>query len=193
MDDIGGLVLFWFICAFVAGIISSAKGRSFSQGFFWGLALGIFGIIVVVVLSKGQTCPYCAEIIKSDAVVCKHCGKKITEEQKEEEDDYYYGYSDDDDDGDYDDDYEDDEFFDTPSNDNGLEIVIDRINHINLKKSAEEYYKHGIVLLKKNEFNDAIIEFAKAIRQSSPKEKWYQSAKEILEEMGFSEADIRHI
>jgi len=30
-------------------------------------------------VSKGYTkrCPHCAEIIKEDAIVCKHCGREL--------------------------------------------------------------------------------------------------------------------
>ena len=75
--------------------------------------------------------------------------------------------------------------------DNALEIVIQEINRIELGEPAEEYFKRGMEFIEKNEFNDAILEFAKVIRKSSPKEEWYQSAKKNLQEMGYSEADIR--
>ena len=68
-----------------------------------------------------------------------------------------------------------------------------RINQENLDKPAEEYFKHGIEFMEKLEFDDAILEFVRVIRISSPQETIYQSAKKRLEEMGFSEADISHI
>ena len=81
----------------------------------------------------------------------------------------------------------------TSSTSDALNKFTQRINEENLDKSAEEYFKHGIDFMKKLEFDDAILEFVRVIRISSPQETIYQSAKKQLEEMGFSEADISHI
>jgi hypothetical protein len=80
-----------------------------------------------------------------------------------------------------------------PSDGNALENFITQINHLNLDKSAEQYYKTGEVLITKMEFDSAILEYIKAIRVSSPHEKWYLSAVKGLKDMGFSESDIQRI
>lgn len=125
-------------------------------------------------------CPYCGKKTKKAAIICGHCGKDLPEEDEDEgeEDDYVE---------------EDEDSSDASSTDNALELVIEKINRMSLKKPAEEYFKRGMELLEKDEFNDAILEFVKVIRTSSPKDQHYQSAKKTLKEMGFTETDIRQI
>jgi uncharacterized membrane protein YhaH (DUF805 family) len=81
----------------------------------------------------------------------------------------------------------------TSSTSDALGKFTTQISHLELNKSAEEYYKQGEVLLAKNEFDGAILEFVKVIRISTPDDKAYQTAKKELEVMGFSESDITHI
>jgi len=75
-------VLLLIIAGIIGGIIAGRKGRS---PIFWFMLCAIVPLLIVViavlppVVSKGYTkkCPYCAEIVKEDAIVCKHCGREL--------------------------------------------------------------------------------------------------------------------
>lgn len=81
----------WFSCALVCEAIATSKGRS---GLLWavsGLLFGPFAVVLVAVLPKDQDaidwrdisrgkkrkCPYCAEVVNREAVICKHCHTEL--------------------------------------------------------------------------------------------------------------------
>ena len=79
------------IMGFVASSIYSSKGRNPVSGFIAGFLFGPLGIMFALFLSldgdalihqrikQGELklCPYCAEPIRAQAVICKHCNSDV--------------------------------------------------------------------------------------------------------------------
>jgi hypothetical protein len=92
------LIIILIICAIlgcIPGAIASSKGRSFGEWWLYGALLFIVALIHSLCIKKDHKavensllaegfvkCPFCAEMIKSEAVKCKHCGSDVCEELK---------------------------------------------------------------------------------------------------------------
>lgn len=84
-----GAAFAWLILSLVVGALSRNRGHSFIAGTLFALVLSplIAGIIVLVrrpntaklearAVKAGlsKKCPQCAEVVRAEAVKCKHCG-----------------------------------------------------------------------------------------------------------------------
>jgi hypothetical protein len=71
--------------AWAIATIAERKGRSWPTFFVLSLVLPIISWIIVAVISTDTStlrsgtkkCPKCAEVVKEEAVLCKHCGSAL--------------------------------------------------------------------------------------------------------------------
>jgi hypothetical protein len=85
-------IILWLVLSILVGMYANKKGRSGFGYFLLSLVLSpLLGLIVVAgieadsekleakALSTGKRrkCPYCAELVRNEARICKHCGKEI--------------------------------------------------------------------------------------------------------------------
>jgi hypothetical protein len=100
MDNIGPtecVIIFfilgiWIAPSIAAALIAKNKGRSAWGLFFLSILLSpVVGIIVALVLppdtaalekkqlesGEYRRCPFCSELVRSTASVCKHCGRDL--------------------------------------------------------------------------------------------------------------------
>ena len=92
--------LLWILCPFIGIAIGATKGRA-TEGFFLGLLLGEFGLLLIALLNTTpaaqarrdaevanatqtlngakplRQCPWCAEQIQPAARLCRYCSRDV--------------------------------------------------------------------------------------------------------------------
>ena len=76
------LLVIWLLIAVVTAIIASSKGRDGFGWFLIAILLGPFALILSMAMPKVVTgehrrCEQCAELIRVEAVKCRHCGSEV--------------------------------------------------------------------------------------------------------------------
>jgi hypothetical protein len=85
------VLVVWLVCGAIGAVICEEKGRSALGGLLLGLLFGPLGVIVCAVMSTNQQalermalssgrmrkCRFCAEPVRVEATVCRHCGREI--------------------------------------------------------------------------------------------------------------------
>ena len=82
-----GVLVFAILLGLIPAAIAKSKGRSFGLWWLYGALIfivalphalmmrpNIQGLDEQAKLSGFRKCPYCAEFVRPDAIVCKHCG-----------------------------------------------------------------------------------------------------------------------
>ncbi|MGQ0831264.1 MAG: zinc ribbon domain-containing protein [Microthrixaceae bacterium] len=67
----------WLPSTLFCVAIAKEKGQSMLGGLLLGLFAGPLGVLITLLVKAEPTCPRCAEFVKREAKVCRHCGADL--------------------------------------------------------------------------------------------------------------------
>ncbi len=68
------IIAAWLFFGLIGLAIGLKKGLNPAMAIIGGILLGPLSLLMLFVTPEGKKCPKCAEMIKKEASVCKHCG-----------------------------------------------------------------------------------------------------------------------
>jgi hypothetical protein len=83
--EIFGFVL-WIVFAYLVGALAANRRRNGFGWFFLSLVISpLLGLLFLLVLPERgmRTCPFCAEQVKSEATVCRYCGRDLPADKED--------------------------------------------------------------------------------------------------------------